>query len=191
MKIAEFAAQVLAHVGVPDGRPAVLAVDGRSASGKSTLAGRLAAEIPGAVVVHTDDIAWWHAVLDWVDLLVDGVLAPVHRGEAVSYRPPKWDERGRPGAVEVPAGSRLVIVEGVGAGRREVAGWLDGIVWVGTDPALSARRDAARIAAGETDTATFDAWMAEEIPFVADQRTWERAFAVVDGGAPNEEIVLR
>lgn len=191
MRIAEFAAVVLAHVGAPDGRPAVLAVDGRSASGKSTLAGRLAAGIPGAVVVHTDDIAWWHAVLDWVDLLVDGVLAPVHRGEAVSYRPPKWTERGRPGAVEVPAGVRLVIVEGVGAGRRELAGWLDGIVWVGTDPAVSARRDAARIAAGETDRATFEAWMAEEVPFVADQRTWERAFAVVDGGAPGEEIVLR
>ena len=191
MRIAEFAALVLAHVGARDGRPAVLAVDGRSASGKSTLAGRLAAAIPGAVVVHTDDIAWWHAVFDWVDLLVDGVLAPAHRGEAVSYRPPKWDERGRPGAVEVPAGSRLVIVEGVGAGRRELAGWLDGIVWVGTDPAVSARRDAARIAAGETDRATFEAWMAEEVPFVADQRTWERAFAVVDGGVPGEEIVLR
>jgi adenylylsulfate kinase-like enzyme len=52
MKTAEFAALVLAHVGTPEGRPAVLAVDGRSASGKSTLAGRLAAEIPGAEPRH-------------------------------------------------------------------------------------------------------------------------------------------
>jgi hypothetical protein len=190
LRTAEFADLVLAHVGAPDGRPPVLAVDGRSASGKTTLAGRLAAAVPGTAVVHTDDIAWWHAVLDWVDLMVDGVLAPVHRGEAVSYRPPKWDERGRPGAVEVPAGSRLVIVEGVGAGRRELAGWLDGTVWVETDPAVAARREAARFAAGESDQALFDAWMAEEMPFVAAQRTWERAFAVVDGGAQKEEIVL-
>ena len=49
---------------------------------------------PGAVVVHTDDVAWWHAAFDWVDLLVEGVLAPARRGAAVAYRPPKWDERG-------------------------------------------------------------------------------------------------
>jgi len=39
-----------------------------------TLADRLAAAVPGARVVHTDDIAWHHAVLDWADLLADGVL---------------------------------------------------------------------------------------------------------------------
>ena len=168
-----------------------VAVDGRGSGGKTSFSARLAAAIPGACVVHTDDIAWRQAVLAWDDLLVEGILRPFRAGRAVSYRPPKWDERGRPGAVEVPAGTRLVIVEGGGAGRREVAGWLDGIVWVGTDPAVSARRDAARIAAGETDTATFEAWMAEEVPFVADQRTWERAFAVVDGGVPGDGIVLR
>ena len=148
--IGAFADLVRRQVGAPAGRPPVLAVDGRSAGGKTTLAGRLAAAMPGAVVVHTDDVAWWHAAFDWVDLLVDGVLAPVRRGAAVSYRPPKWDERGRPGAIEVPAGASLVVVEGVGAGRRELTGLLDGVVWVRTDPDEAARRDAVRVAAGET-----------------------------------------
>jgi hypothetical protein len=40
------------------GRPAVLAVDGRSNAGKTTLAGRICAVVPGSAVVHTDDIAW-------------------------------------------------------------------------------------------------------------------------------------
>ena len=108
----------------------MLAVDGRSSDGKTTLAGRLAAAVPGAVVVHTDDVAWWHAALDRVELLVDGVLAPVRRGAAVSYRPPNWDERGRPSAIEVPVGASLVVIEGVGAGRRELTGLVDGVVWV-------------------------------------------------------------
>jgi uridine kinase len=190
VKISEFADLVLAHVGSPAGRPAVLAVDGRSAGGKSTLAGRLADAVPGTAVVHTDDIAWWHSVLGWVDLMADGVLEPLRRGEAVSYRPPKWDERGRPGAVQVPAGRRLVIVEGVGAGRRELTHLLDGVVWVETDRAVTAQRDEARIAAGETDRATYDSWMAEEEPFVAAQRTWERAFAIVDGTSPEEVVIL-
>ncbi|GIJ68064.1 uridine kinase family protein [Virgisporangium ochraceum] len=181
MLISEFADLVLGHVGSPAGRPSVLAVDGRSASGKTTLAARLADAVPGTTVVHTDDIAWWHSVFDWVDLIVDGVLEPVRRGAAVSYRPPKWDERGRAGAVVVPAGQRLLIVEGVGAGRRELTDHLDGVVWVETPRAARDRRDEARMAAGEVSRETYESWMAEEEPFVAEQRAWERAFAVVDG----------
>ncbi|GAA0913175.1 hypothetical protein GCM10009557_87000 [Virgisporangium ochraceum] len=181
MLISEFADLVLGHVGSPAGRPSLLAVDGSSGSGKTTLAPRLADAVPGTTVVHTDDIAWWHSVFDWVDLIVDGVLEPVRRGAAVSYRPPKWDERGRAGAVVVPAGQRLLIVEGVGAGRRELTDDLDGGVWVETPRAARDRRDEARMAAGEVSRETYESWMAEEEPFVAEQRAWERAFAVVDG----------
>ena len=42
-------------------RPVVLAVDGRSSSGKTTLAARLRDAVAGSAVVHTDDIAWWHS----------------------------------------------------------------------------------------------------------------------------------
>jgi hypothetical protein len=73
------------------------------------------------VVIHTDDSAWEHSRFGWADLLMDGILVPVHQGQAVSYRPPRWDEHGREGSIEVPAGCPLLIVEGDGAGRREVA----------------------------------------------------------------------
>ena len=193
--ISSFADLVRRHVGVPAGRPPVLAVDGRSSGGKTTLAGRLAAAVPGAVVVHTDDVAWWHAAFDWVDLLVDGVLAPVRRGVAVSYRPPKWDERGRPGAIEVPGGASLVVIEGVGAGRRELIDLVDGVVWVQTDPEEAARRDTVRVAAGEITPSGYAAWMAEEAPFVAAQRAWDRAFVTVCGSPtlphdPRTEVVV-
>jgi hypothetical protein len=193
--ISAFADLARRHVGAPAGRPPVLAVDGRSSGGKTTLAGRLAAAVPGAVVVHTDDVAWWHAAFDWVDLLVDGVLAPVRRGAAVSYRPPKWDERGRPGAIEVPSGASLVVIEGVGAGRRELIGLVDGVVWVQTDPDETARRDTMRVAAGEITPSNYASWMAEETPFVAAQRAWERAFVTVCGSPtlphdPRIEVVV-
>src|ERR1700679_423414 len=51
------------------GRPAVLAVDGRSNNGKSTLAARIGDVVPGSVVIHTDDIAWEHSRFGWADLL--------------------------------------------------------------------------------------------------------------------------
>jgi hypothetical protein len=104
-----------------DHRPVVLAVDGRSSSGKTTLAARLQDAVPGSAVVHTDDIAWWHSRFGWTDLLIGGILAPARAGRPVSYRPPRWDERRRPGAIEVPAGCPLLIIEGAGAARRESA----------------------------------------------------------------------
>ncbi len=169
------------------GRPRIVAVDGRGGSGKSTLAGQLHAAVPGSAVVHTDDVAWHQSFFDWTDLLAGGVLEPLRRGQAVRYRPPGWQAKGRPGAVEVPAGLELVLVEGVGAGRRELAGLLDAVVWVQSDAAEAERRGIARDAAtgthGDIDGATrfWREWMVQELPFVADQRTWERADVMVRG----------
>ena len=167
-----------------EGRTPVVAVDGRSNSGKTTFSDRVAAAWPGAAVVHTDDIAWWHSVLGWTDLLVEGVLDPVREGRPVAYRPPQWEARGRAGAVEVPAGCTLLLVEGVGSGRRSLAPHLDGIVWVEALPEDRDRRDRADVAAGLISPENFDSWMSEEIPFVEAERTWERADLVVAGWAP-------
>jgi 2-phosphoglycerate kinase len=52
--VARFADRAPPHVR----RPLVIAVDGRSSSGKTTLATRIAAVIPATAVVHTDDIVW-------------------------------------------------------------------------------------------------------------------------------------
>ena len=84
-----------------DGR-GVLLVDGRSGSGKSTIAGRLA-DLLGGAVVHSDDLAWHHDAFAWDDLARDHVIEPWRRGEAVDYRPPGWVARGREGSVTVPA----------------------------------------------------------------------------------------
>lgn len=49
---------LLQTAGPMEERPPVIAVDGRSASGKSTLTERLCSGVRGGQVVHTDDIAW-------------------------------------------------------------------------------------------------------------------------------------
>ena len=74
---------------------AVLAIDGHGASGKTTLARRLAAGHDAACVVATDDLAWHHSFFDWAPLLVDAVLLPYRAGHPVSYRPPGWVRMGR------------------------------------------------------------------------------------------------
>jgi hypothetical protein len=186
-------------------RPAVLAVDGRSNNGKTTVATRIREMVPGAVVIHTDDIAFEHSRFGWADLLVDGILAPVQQGRAVSYRPPKWDENSREGSLDVPVGCPLLIIEGDGAGRREVAPLIDTLIWVQADEREAARRSAARavnppaadLANKAVDGTPFDeeGWMAEEVPFNAAERAWERADIIVCGTPeipydPSTEIVL-
>lgn len=162
-------------------RPAVIAVDGHSSSGKSTLAGRLAEILPHAAVLHTDDVAWHHSVLGWGDLLVAGILEPVRAGRAVAYRPPAWDERGRPGAIEVPAGIAYLVVEGVGVSRHELAPQFDAVCYVATDLVVRAARDAVRVAAGEISRQGYENWMREENTHFAADRPWERADLVVPG----------
>ncbi len=165
------------------GGPFVVAVDGRSAGGKSTAAGRLADATPGAVVVHTDDIAWHHGFFDWDGLLVEGVLTPAVRGEAVSFRPPAWVERGRDGALEVPAGTSAIFVEGVGSSRLSLTPWLDASVWVQSDVDEAYRRGIERdIVLGRNRAeavAFWDEWMVVEEPFLAADRPWERADVVI------------
>jgi hypothetical protein len=190
---------------VVSGRPVVLAVDGRSNAGKTTLAGRIAAAGPGSAVVHTDHIAWAHSRFGWADLLAGGILEPARQGRAVSFRPPRWDEHGRPGSIDVAAGCPLLVIEGDGAGRREVAPLIDALIWVQSDEREARLRALAR--AGYTDPldranraadgspTDEDGWMAEEIPFNTAQRTWERAGLIVCGTPqipcdPATEIVL-
>ena len=176
---------------VVSGRPVVLAVDGRSNAGKTTLAARIGGAVPGSAVVHTDDVAWEHSRFGWSDLLADGILAPVRQGRGVSFRPPRWAEHGREGSIDVPAGCPLLVVEGDGAGRREVGELIDALIWVQSDEGEVARRAWARAAQADAiDGANRPAdgsppddagWMAEEVPFNTAQRTWERADLIVCG----------
>jgi hypothetical protein len=167
----------------PEVGPFLVAVDGRSANGKSTLANALADATPGTHAVHTDDIAWWHSRFGWDDLLIRGVIAPLRRGEAVRFRPPAWEARGRPGHVEVNGGARVVLIEGVGSARAGLAEEMDAVIWVQSDVDVAHERDLVRIAAGETDLAGYEAWMDEEVPFQNAERTWERADLVVCGSS--------
>lgn len=174
--------------------PAILAIDGRSSNGKSTLAERIAAVIPGAEVVHTDDIAWGYSRFGWDGLLSEAIIEPLRRGEAVAYRPPGWPVD-RPGVIRVSADAPLVVIEGVGAGRRTLGELVDAIIWVRSDLDLTEDRNSRRISAGELTRDGYNDWMSEEVPFQAAERTWERADVVVSGCAvlehdPEHQVVV-
>ncbi len=177
------------------GRPRVVAIDGRGGAGKSLLAERLSDRVPGSALVHTDDIAWHHAMFDWGSLLAENVLAPLHRGAEVSFRPPAWIERERPGVIHVRAGADVVWIEGTGIIRQELAPWIDIGIYVQGDLTEQERRLVARDGDSPRMQRHKAEWLHEEQPFMLRERPWDHAALVVCGTSaldhdPDTEIVV-
>jgi hypothetical protein len=180
--IDQFAHALLRAAGGPVGRPRLVAVDGRGGSGKTTVCDLLRRAVPSSAVVHTDDIAWHLPFFAWDDLLVSEVLKPLHRGAPVSYTPAAHHEGAAwPGTLDVSAGLEVVFVEGTGTARCELQAWFDVAIWVQSDIVEAERRGVAREGGDRAAVGFWHEWMAEEIPFLLDQRPWERADFFVCG----------
>ncbi|NEC90898.1 hypothetical protein [Streptomyces sp. SID12501] len=177
------------------GRPRVIAIDGRGGAGKTTLAERLRGAAPGSAVVHTDDVAWNHACFDWGAVLVENILRPLHRGEAVDFRPAAWIGHDRPGSITVPAGAGFVWVEGTGVIREELAPRLDASVWMQGDLDEQQRLLAVRDGDSPAQREHVANWLLEEVPFMLREQPWARATMIVAGPPqadhdPDTELVI-
>lgn len=121
----------------------LIAVDGGAAAGKTTLAGRLAAALPGSSVLHLDDLlAGWAGQFDFAGRLRRDVLEPLAAGRPGRYRRYDWPA-GR-FAEEVPvAVPDVLVVEGVSA-IDACAGRLSLGIFIAVDRAVRERRWIAR-----------------------------------------------
>ncbi|MFG2407261.1 uridine kinase [Streptomyces brevispora] len=137
----------------------LIAVDGHAGSGKSTFAARLAAVLDDAPVLHLDDLATHEELFDWTDRLRDQVVEPLSHGERARYGPYDWTARsfGPPRTLE-PA--PMVLVEGVGSGRRALRPFLAQLLWMDLPAAESWERGRRRD--GPALTAFWDDWTAAE-----------------------------
>ncbi|MET9322083.1 hypothetical protein ABZX75_18085 [Streptomyces sp. NPDC003038] len=114
----------------------LIGVDGHAGSGKSTFAARLAEELGGAPVLHLDDVATHEELFGWVERLRSQVLEPLAAGRPARWTPYDWVER-RFGPERVLEPAPVVIVEGVGAGRRALRPRLARLLWMETPRATS------------------------------------------------------
>jgi uridine kinase len=168
----------------------LVAVDGHAGSGKSTFAGLLAEALGGAPVLHLDDIATHEELFDWTGRMLREVIAPLQRGEAAAYRPYDWRARRLGPPRELPA-AEVVLIEGVGAGRRALRSYLARLLWMEMEPEAAWSRGRARD--GEEQRTFWDGWVqAEQRHFAADPskpyadlvvRQVQEGYEVLDGPA--------
>lgn len=127
----------------------LVGIDGHAGSGKSTLSDRLSAVAAHAPVLHLDDLARHDDFFGWTQRLRDQVLAPLERGRTARYEVYDWVSR-TTGRVTELAPAPLVLVEGVGAGRRALRPYLSAVLWMDLPPqaawARGLRRDGAELA---------------------------------------------
>ena len=155
----------------------LVAVDGHAGSGKTTFAGALAESLGGAPVVHLDDLATHEQLFDWTSRLKAEVLDPLSRGTTARHRVYDWTARRFDGTREIPP-APVVLVEGVGSGRRALRPFLAQLIWMDVPAAVARARGEAR---DGPELAGF--W-----------RTWapaEAAHFAADPSRPSAEVVAQ
>ncbi|WP_295828656.1 hypothetical protein [uncultured Microbacterium sp.] len=141
----------------------VVALDGRSGAGKSSLARRLVAAWPGrgrVQLVALDDVyPGWDGLAEGVEYARRVVLSPHARGLIGVWERWDWEASARAEAYAVDPSLPLV-VEGSGLLTPEVARLADVSVWV--DAPLPSRKARALGRDGDTYRPHWDRWAAQE-----------------------------
>lgn len=148
----------------PRGAVRVIALDGPSGAGKTTLARALAAELDAPVVCMDDLYPGWGGLAAGPGLLAAQVLEPLARGEQASYRRFDWLANRYAERVAVPPCS-LLVVEGVGSTAFPAGDYAALRVWLDADEDVRRERGLARD--GLAYAPHWDAWMRQERELLA------------------------
>ena len=154
------------------GATRVVAIDGRSGAGKTSLAETISGQLNAPVVSLEGLYGGWDGLERGIDLLVSEVLEPLAAGRAA--RVPRYDwvarEWAEPVMLEPPA---VLIVEGVGAGALRPAAFASLVIWLEVPAATRKRRALERDR--ETFAPYWDQWAAQEDLMLTRERTPDRA----------------
>jgi para-aminobenzoate synthetase len=147
----------------PTDKPVIVAVDGRSGAGKTTLAVELAAllrEHHTVSLFHLEDIyPGWHGLADGQQRYLETVLQPLARGERATWTAWDW-EQNDDGERRSTEPAEIVVVDGVGAAHAAARELTDVVIWIQAEAVDRRVRAIARDGAGYEPF--WDVWAAQE-----------------------------
>jgi uridine kinase len=160
----------------------LVCVDGPAGSGKTTLAGRLAATLGDDVaLVHLEELYAGWTITGAVARLCAGVLRPVAEGRPGAFHRYDWTaQRFADDATVVPV-RPVLVVEGCGSSPRSLDPWTTLRIWVEAPARLRRARGLARD--GAHLAAEWRRWQVTEAAEFARENTRARADVRVDGAA--------
>ncbi|MDQ0819218.1 para-aminobenzoate synthetase [Arthrobacter sp. V4I6] len=173
--------------------PVIIAIDGRSGAGKTTLAIELAVRLREhhkVSLFHLEEIyPGWNGLAAGIERYVSTVLRPLQHGKPAEWVSWDWN-RHYDGETRTTQPAEIVLVEGVGAAAEAARPFLAAVVWV--DSPDQDRRSRALERDGASYEPYWDQWAAQEqewlagddVPAHADVRVVNLA----DGAAPEEVL---
>ena len=169
----------------------LIAIDGHSAAGKSTLAKKLTASLSSAAIIYMDDFyrvmdrqkryeltakEGYECYYDWQRLRQE-VLHPISCGDTVRFAVYDWQINQLGDSRELKA-ENIVIVEGCYSARPELETYYDVIVYVETPAPERERRQFER---NDATIEWLKRWDAAERFYIQTTSLPERANIIVNG----------
>lgn len=160
------------------GTTRVVAIDGPAGSGKTTLAGQVAADVAdrdlSCVVQHLDDMydGWTGLDRALATRVTRQVLAPLAAGDDARWQRYDWHV-GRFGRWETFEPPNVLVIEGCGSGASDYADYTTLMVWVEADRLTRIARGVTRD--GDRVLPNWLAWMDLEAEHFAANDTFARA----------------
>ncbi|WP_353508681.1 hypothetical protein [Intrasporangium sp.] len=163
------------------GDTTVVAIDGRSGAGKTTLALGVAADLRSygtMAIVHMDHLyPGWDGLAESSDLLATRILEPISRASTAAYARWDWKAGGWDGTTALEPTDFLVI-DGSGSSVGPARPYTAVGVFVDADPMLRMSRGLARD--GDTYRPHWQRWAAQEDTVFAADETRAHADLVID-----------
>ncbi|QNE16034.1 chorismate-binding protein [Pseudarthrobacter sp. NBSH8] len=148
--------------------PVIIAIDGRSGAGKTTLAIELAAQLRNhhkVALFHLEDIyPGWNGLTAGIERYISTVLRPLSRAEPATWTSWDWDSH-YDGDTRVTLPAEIVIIEGVGAAAADARPMLSAVIWA--DSPDDIRRKRALDRDGGTYEPFWDQWAEQENAWLA------------------------
>lgn len=168
-------------------RPPVLLIDGRSGTGKTTLAAAVGSALLASTTIHMDDLyPGWDGLDEAAALLVEWILKPFADGRTGEWRRWDWARSERAETHIVPC-DRPLIVEGCGSSSVASRARADHALWIEAD--VEQRQE--RLLGRGDGVEWLPGWTAQEDAFIAREHPRAGADLIVDATASAADVAAQ